>query len=101
MNSTPLDSSLTYYVAGHRGMVGSALTRALKRAGCENLITATSAELDLRDQVATREFISTRRPDVHPHRRSEGRWDPREQHLPGRLHLRQSHDRGQPGAGRA
>jgi GDP-L-fucose synthase len=64
MNSTPLDSSLTYYVAGHRGMVGSALTRALKRAGCENLITATSAELDLRDQVATREFISTRRPDV-------------------------------------
>jgi GDP-L-fucose synthase len=64
MNSTPLDPSLTYYVAGHRGMVGSALTRALKRAGCEDLITAASAELDLRDQAATREFIAARRPNV-------------------------------------
>lgn len=64
MNPTPLDPNLTYYVAGHRGMVGSALTRALKRAGCENQITATSNELDLRDQTATREFISARRPDV-------------------------------------
>jgi GDP-L-fucose synthase len=45
-------------------MVGSALTRALKRAGCEDLITAASAELDLRDQAATREFIAARRPNV-------------------------------------
>jgi GDP-L-fucose synthase len=64
MNSTPLDPRLKYYVAGHRGMVGSALIRALQRAGCEHLITATSRELDLRDQAATRAFVSAQRPDV-------------------------------------
>lgn len=64
MKKTPLDPRLKYYVAGHRGMVGSALTRALQRAGCETLLTATSAELDLRDQVATREFVAANQPDV-------------------------------------
>lgn len=59
-----LDPNLTYYIAGHRGMVGGALTRALHRAGCEKLLTATSAELDLRDQRATAAFIAARRPDV-------------------------------------
>jgi len=53
-----------YYVAGHRGMVGSAIVRALEAAGCADLVTATSAELDLRDQAATREFVADRRPDV-------------------------------------
>lgn len=53
-----------YYIAGHRGMVGSALTRALKGAGCENLLAATSAELDLRNQRATADFVAEHRPDV-------------------------------------
>ena len=52
------------YVAGHRGMVGSALTRALAKAGCTNLLTATSAELDLRNQKATAAFVSGNKPDV-------------------------------------
>ena len=52
------------FVAGHRGMVGSALTRALKGAGCENLLAATSAELDLRNQRATADFVAEHRPDV-------------------------------------
>ncbi|MBU6178278.1 MAG: GDP-L-fucose synthase [Verrucomicrobia bacterium] len=64
MKSAPSDPRLKYYVAGHRGMVGGALTRALHRAGCENLVTATSSELDLRDQAATREFVSVHQPDV-------------------------------------
>ena len=53
-----------YYIAGHRGMVGSALTRALKGAGCENLLAAASAELDLRNQRATADFVAEHRPDV-------------------------------------
>jgi GDP-L-fucose synthase len=53
-----------YYIAGHRGMVGSAITRALKGAGCENLLSATSAELDLRNQRATADFVAGHRPDV-------------------------------------
>ncbi len=52
------------YVAGHRGMVGSAICRALISAGSENLITADSSELDLRDQSATNGFVSNHAPDI-------------------------------------
>jgi len=52
------------YVAGHRGMVGSAICRKLAREGFSNLITATSAELDLRDQAATLRFFEEKRPEV-------------------------------------
>ncbi len=51
------------YVAGHRGMVGSAIVRALGRAGYTNLITRTSAKLDLRDQAAVRAFFEAERPE--------------------------------------
>jgi GDP-L-fucose synthase len=51
------------YVAGHRGLVGSALVRRLRRGGYENLITATSRELDLREQALVRAFFADRRPD--------------------------------------
>ena len=40
------------YVAGHRGMVGSAIIRSLRRQGYENIITRTHSELDLTNQVA-------------------------------------------------
>jgi GDP-L-fucose synthase len=52
------------HVAGHRGLVGSALVRALKRAGYENLLLRTHAELDLMDPVATDRFYAETRPEV-------------------------------------
>ena len=51
------------YVAGHRGLVGSAIVRALQRAGHENIVVATSQELDLTEQAATRDFFAAERPD--------------------------------------
>jgi len=52
------------YVAGHRGMVGSALVRALRSSGCDEIIAATSAEVDLRNQRATSDFVTENRPDM-------------------------------------
>src|SRR6185503_16448137 len=51
------------YVAGHRGMVGSALVRRLQRGGYVNLVTRTHAELDLTSQADTRAFLEAERPD--------------------------------------
>ena len=50
------------YVAGHRGMVGSAIVRALQAAGHTQVIVRTSAELDLRDGAAVRSFYAHERP---------------------------------------
>ena len=52
------------YVAGHRGMVGSAVCRALAAAGCSDVVTRTHAELDLLDPRAVRSFYEAERPDV-------------------------------------
>jgi GDP-L-fucose synthase len=52
------------YIAGHNGMVGSAIWRTLSAKGYTNLIGATSKELDLRKQDAVQEFISKEKPDV-------------------------------------
>ncbi len=51
------------YVAGHRGMVGSAIGRALEKAGFANLIFRTSNELDLRNQAAVNAFFETEKPE--------------------------------------
>jgi GDP-L-fucose synthase len=51
------------YIAGHRGMVGSAIVRKLKKEGFTRLLTSTSSELDLRDQAATRAFFEKEKPD--------------------------------------
>jgi GDP-L-fucose synthase len=51
------------YVAGHRGLVGSAFMRRLQAAGYRNLVTRTHAELELTDQAAVREFFERERPD--------------------------------------
>lgn len=51
------------YVAGHRGMVGSALVRRLQESGYENVVVASRAELNLLDQKAVGEFLSRERPD--------------------------------------
>ncbi len=50
------------YVAGHRGLAGSAIVRGLQRKGYQNLITHTHAELDLTDQVAVQGFFEAERP---------------------------------------
>jgi len=51
------------YVAGHRGMVGSAIARRLEQGGYRNLVTRTHDELDLLDQAAVRKFVRAERPD--------------------------------------
>lgn len=57
-----LDKHDPIYVAGHRGMVGSAIVRALKRSGHDNLLLKTSKELDLRDQKAVMAFLAQAQP---------------------------------------
>jgi len=51
------------YVAGHRGLVGSAIVRRLLKDGYTRLVTRTSKELDLREQAAVREFFAAEKPD--------------------------------------
>ncbi|HEV7617471.1 MAG TPA: NAD-dependent epimerase/dehydratase family protein, partial [Burkholderiaceae bacterium] len=51
------------YVAGHRGMVGSAVVRALLQRGYNNIVTRTHAELDLIDQAQVRAFFSSEKID--------------------------------------
>lgn len=51
------------YVAGHRGMVGSAMMRRLQKAGYHNLLVRTSQELDLRDQAAVASFFAAEKPE--------------------------------------
>ena len=57
------NTSAKVYVAGHRGMVGSAIVRALEAMGLRNIVTRTSGELDLRDQAAVEAFFDEQRPD--------------------------------------
>ena len=59
-----MSKTLKIYIAGHRGMVGSACWRILEEAGYTNLIGKTSKELDLRDQQAVDDFIKTQKPDA-------------------------------------
>lgn len=58
-----MDKNSKIYVAGHRGMVGAAIMRALRAAGYDNIITRTHAELDLTCQAAVREFFEKERPE--------------------------------------
>lgn len=51
------------YVAGHRGLVGSAVVRRLDRAGFRNILTATREQLDLRDQAAVNRWFESQRPE--------------------------------------
>ncbi len=60
----PLAPDSSIYVAGHGGMVGSAVVRALSRRGYARVITRTRAELDLTDQAAVRGFFAAQRPDA-------------------------------------
>ena len=52
------------YIAGHRGMVGSALDRKLLASGYSNIITRSSKDLDLRNQEAVNKFFDLEKPDI-------------------------------------
>ncbi len=58
-----MEKSAKIYVAGHNGMVGSAIVRKLVAEGYENIITRSSKELDLRNQQAVADFFSEQKPD--------------------------------------
>ncbi|WP_302048297.1 GDP-L-fucose synthase [Megamonas funiformis] len=58
-----MEKNAKIYVAGHRGMVGSAIVRALRSQGYTNIITRTSKELDLRRQIDVEEFFAKEKPD--------------------------------------
>ena len=59
-----LDKNSRIYVAGHRGLVGSAIWRHLQSEGFTDLVGASSSELDLRDRSSVFEFMRAKRPDV-------------------------------------
>jgi GDP-L-fucose synthase len=63
---TPIDDlrGLRIWVAGHRGLVGSAIVRRLRDESPAELLTASSSELDLRDPAQTEAFVERQRPDV-------------------------------------
>lgn len=58
-----MEKNAKIYVAGHRGMVGSAIYRKLIKEGYNNIVTRTSAELDLRNQQAVTDFFAAEKPD--------------------------------------
>jgi GDP-L-fucose synthase len=60
--STKMNKQDKIYVAGHRGMVGSAIMRKLQQEGFENIVVKTSAELDLRNQQAVNGFLKVEKP---------------------------------------
>ncbi len=58
-----MEKSAKIYIAGHRGMVGSAIERKLNAEGYHNIVHRTSIELDLRNQQAVNDFFTTEQPD--------------------------------------
>jgi len=58
-----MEKTSKIYVAGHRGMVGSAIVRKLQTEGYHNLVLRTSSELDLRNQAAVEKFFETEKPE--------------------------------------
>lgn len=58
-----MEKNAKIYIAGHRGMVGSAIYRKLSELGYDNIVTRTSSELDLRNQQAVADFFDQEKPD--------------------------------------
>jgi len=59
-----MNKNVKIYIAGHRGLAGSAIVRELQQQGYTNMVTRTHAELDLEDAVATRTFFEQVRPEI-------------------------------------
>jgi len=64
LSDTPLHLESKIYVAGHRGLAGSAIMRELQRQGYTNLVTRTHAELELEDAAATQRFFDQEKPEI-------------------------------------
>ena len=88
----PLDRDATTYVAGHRGMVGSAVWRRLEAAGFTDLRGRASSELDLRDRDAVVRLLRRDPASLRRAGRRQGRRHPGQRHLPGGVPLRQPAD---------
>jgi len=58
-----MDKNSKIFIAGHRGLVGSAIVRELEAAGYRNLLLRSRQELDLLDQKAVEQFFETEKPD--------------------------------------
>ena len=71
-----MDKNSKIYVAGHNGLVGTAITEALKRKGYTNIVGRTFEELDLRRQADTEAFFAQEKPEavILALRRSEASW---------------------------
>ena len=63
ITSRTMEKKAKIYIAGHRGMVGSAIARRLGSAGYANILTRTHAELDLMDQQAVTKFLAVEKPE--------------------------------------
>src|SRR6188768_3203075 len=63
MSNNPVARNARIYIAGHRGLVGSAIVRNLQGKGYDNLLMRTHTELDLTDPVATEAFFVREKPD--------------------------------------
>ncbi len=86
-----MEKNAKIYVAGHRGMVGSAIVRELQRQGYTNIITRTHKELDLCRQQDVEEFFAAEKPEYVFLGRGQGRRHRRQSGGPGRFHVLQ-HD---------
>ena len=64
MMSNLINKSDSFFVAGHRGMAGSAICRALKRSGYQNLLTASRDEVDLLDIQAVQRWFEEKKPTI-------------------------------------
>ena len=83
------------FVAGHRGLVGSAIVRRLEREGYRNLLLRAAIELDLRDQTAVERIFCTRTARICVPGRGQSRRHPRQRHVSRGVPPRQSAHRGQ------
>ena len=84
-----MEKNSRIFVAGHKGLVGSAICRRLRQEGFDNLLLRTRQQLDLRDQAATRRFFAEEKPEGRVYGRRQGGRDTSQHHLPGRFHSRQ------------
>ena len=89
-HAIPRDAAV--YVAGHRGLVGSAIVRRLNAAGFTNVLSATRHQLDLRDQAAVNYWFKANRPEYVFLVAGTVGGILANSHAPGRVHLRQPDD---------
>ncbi len=63
LDNTAMPTTAKIYIAGHKGMVGSAILRTLQARGYENILVRSSKELDLRRQAEVENFFDSERPE--------------------------------------